>query len=259
MDFDYSFFKKKFLQLTGFDLECYKDRQMQRRIRQFLNRLNVKDYYSYCNILESDGREKERFLNYLTINTTSFFRDSGVYHNLKKKIIPEILFRKKNRVKIWSAGCSTGAEAYSLSIILSGLTAPHRYSIVATDIDDQVLKKAEKGLYSLNQLENIEPQILKKHFEQKEEQYEVKAHLKYNVKFKKHDLLKDPYEKNCDLIMCRNVFIYFKQKTQEKILRKFMESLNSGGYLVIGCSENICNHRELGLKRTAIAIYQSER
>ncbi len=256
MVLDYSFFKKKFLELTGFDLNCYKDQQMERRIHQFISRLNVKDYYGYYKILESDDQERARFLNYLTINTTSFFRDTAVYKNLKTKIIPEILFRKKNKIKFWSAGCSIGAEPYSLSIILSELTVPGRYFIIATDIDAQVLEKAEKGIYFSNQLENIDSQNLRKCFIKEGDHYKIREHLKNNIKFKKHDLLKDPYEKDCDLIMCRNVFIYFKQNIQEKILAGFIDSLNPLGYLVIGCSENVGNHRKFGLKRMEVAIYQ---
>lgn len=255
---DYIEFKKRFLKLTGLDLNCYKDQQMERRIKQFMNRVKVKDYESYIKLLETREEEKIRFLNYLTINTTSFFRDPAIYRKLKSEIIPEILSRKKGKVKLWSAGCSIGAEPYSLAILMTEITSPGRYTIVASDIDEQALEKAMEGIYHPNQLEHLSKKSLNKYFDQKKGLYQLKPTMRNKVTFKKHDMLRNNFEKNCDLILCRNVFIYFKQETQERLLSNFIESLNPQGYLVIGCSENIGDHRKWGLKKVGIAIFQKE-
>ncbi|RQD76205.1 MAG: protein-glutamate O-methyltransferase CheR [Candidatus Syntrophonatronum acetioxidans] len=259
MVLNYPHFKKRFLKLTGIDLDSYKDQQMERRIQQFMSRLNIKDYHSYLKLLKRDEGEKTRFLNYLTINTTSFFRDPSVYRYIRDKIIPELLARKKGKVKAWSAGCSIGAEPYSLAILFGEITTPLRFKIVATDIDNETLEKAREGLYTANQLEHLSSKSLKKYFSRKGVFFRLKPFVKERVVFKKQDLLKDNIEKNCDLILCRNVLIYLKQEVQEKVLEGLVYSLNPSGYLVLGCSENIPHPRSIGLKRVSIAIFQKER
>ncbi len=259
---DYALFKKKFLTLTGFNLDSYKDQQMERRIKQFMDRVEIKNYLDYYKLLERGDQERIRFLNYLTINTTSFFRDPHVYRKLKSRVLPDILKRKKSRVKIWSAGCSTGAEPYSISILMMELVGSgkeaYRYSILATDIDPQALQKARLGKYAKNQLEHVSEKSRNKYFVPVGELLQIKQEVKNRITFKKHDLLKDSYEKGCDLILCRNVFIYFKPEIQKRLLTNFVESLNPLGYLVIGCSENISNFKELGLKKVGVAIFQKE-
>ncbi len=260
---DYNDFKKKFVQLTGFDLDSYKDKQMERRISHFMKRVKVDHYYDYYKLLESCPRERTGFINFLTIHTTSFFRDPAVFRNLKNKVLPEILERKKNRVKIWSAGCSIGAEPYSLSILMIELVGSNskasRYSIVATDIEPQVLHQAQLGRFFLNQLEHISEKSLQKYFFPVGDALEVKPEVKNRVIFKEHDLLKDPFEKGCDLILCRNVFIYFKPETQEKLLVNFIEALNPLGYMVVGCSESISSFQRFGLQKVDMAIYQKHK
>lgn len=259
---DYLSFKKKFFLLTGFNLESYKDQQMERRIKQFMERVQVKTFYDYYKLLEKSDQERVRFLDYLTINTTSFFRDPHVYRKLKSHVLPDILERKKSRIKIWSAGCSTGAEPYSLAILMMELvgngSAAYRYSITATDIDPQALVKARLGQYAVNQLDHVSEKSRKKYFIPVGEQLQVRPEVKKRVTFKKHDLLKDSFEKGCDLILCRNVFIYFKPEIQSRLLDNFIDSLNPLGYMVIGCSENISNFKQLGLKKSGIAIFQKE-
>ena len=257
---DYDFFKRKFAWLTGFDLDSYKDKQMERRIQQFIRRMEIDSYDSYYKLLESSDQEKIRFLNFLTINQTSFFRDLPVFKNIKNNVLPEILERKKARIKIWSAGCSNGAEAYSLSILMFELigngTQPYRYCIVATDIDSQVLKQAELGLFPVNLLDNVSKKSREKYFFPVGDKLQIKPEIKKRVIFRQHDLLKDEYEDNCDLILCRNVFIYFKPETQQKLLAKFMEALNPRGYFITGSSEHVSSYHQWGLEKKHMAIYQ---
>ncbi len=259
MALDYSYFKKKFMELTGMDLNSYKDQQMERRVRQFMSRVNVSDFHSYCKLLETNEKEKKRFLNYLTINTTSFFRDASVYNNLRDKVIPEMIERKRGAIKIWSAGCSIGAEPYSLAILMAELAGSVRYTINATDLDVQALQKAREGRYNYSQLESISKNLLSKYFNVIEDDlYEVKPEVKKVVTFKKQNLLEDSFEKGFDMILCRNVFIYFKQETQNKLMEKFIASLNPRGYFIIGSSENIGDAKSWDLRRAAISIFQKE-
>ncbi len=259
MSIDYSFFKKKFRDLTGMDLNSYKDQQMERRVLQFMSRANCSDYHTYWKLLETDNKEKMRFLNYLTINTTSFFRDQSVYNNIRDKVIPEVLERKKGKIKIWSAGCSIGAEPYSLAILMAE-AAPGKYSINATDLDEQALQKAREGRFNYNQLENISAKLRGKYFNKIDDKlYEVSPDLKKVVTFKKQNLLEDSFEKGFDMILCRNVFIYFKQDTQNKLMSKFIDSLTPLGFFVIGSSENIGDLKEWNLKRAAISIFQKQK
>lgn len=253
---EYSQFKKKFLQLTGLDLESYKDQQMERRIRQFMARVKITSHLEYYKLLETNDEERERFLNYLTINTTSFFRDPAVYKSIREQVLPDLLKRTRGRLKVWSAGCSIGAEPYSLSIILTEISTANRYAIVASDIDLQALARARKGQYLPDQLKDLDPVTLQRYFNQVGKSYEIKAGLKKNIQFKRLDLLKDAYEKDCDLILCRNVFIYFKKEIQEKMFEHFSAALNPQGYFVIGCSENISNYPRWGFKKVKMAVYQ---
>lgn len=257
---DYNLFKRKFSWLTGFDLDSYKDKQMERRIQQFMRRMKMEHYHDYYKLLESSEQERARFLNFLTINITSFFRDPMVFNNIKNSVLPEIFERKKTRVKIWSAGCSNGAEPYSLSILvmerLGNGILPYRYSIVATDVDPQTLQQAQLGQFPVTLLDHVSQKSREMYFFPVGEKLQVKPQVKDRVVFRQHDLLRNDYEKNCDLILCRNVFIYFKPEIQQKLLAKFMEALNPRGYFIIGSSEYISSYQQWGLEKKHMAIYQ---
>lgn len=255
---DYGFFKTAFFKKTGLDLEKYKDKQMERRIKQFMQRKNKLDFKLFFDYLAGSPPAMKAFMNYLTINTSEFFRDEKVYKHLQDEIFVELLKKEQGMLKIWSAGCSIGAEPYTVAIAMDRLNSLARVNIIASDIDDQALQIAEKGSYPLKQLGKTRQEIVNKYFLAEGEDYRIIPEIKKAVTFKRHNLLTDPPYPDCHMIFCRNVFIYFKQETQEYLLGRFSESLKTGGFLVIGSAEYISNPAGFGLVKRYNTIYQKK-
>lgn len=244
---DFKQFKDAFFKKTGLDLERYKDKQMERRILQLMHRENKPDFQLFFNYLASSPPAMEHFMNYLTINTSEFFRDEKVYNRLQENIFVELLQRETGDLTIWSAGCSIGAEPYTIAIAMDLLESLGRVRIIASDIDDQALKFAVKGRYSFKQLGKTREDFINKYFVTEGENYCIIPEIKQAVTFQRHNLLTDPPFPGCHMIFCRNVFIYFKQETQEFLLQQFSRALKTGGYLVIGSAEYISNPANFGL------------
>ncbi len=253
---DFKQFKAAFFKKTGLDLERYKDKQMERRILQLMHRENKPDFRLFFDYLAGSPPAMEHFMNYLTINTSEFFRDEKVYNRLQENIFVELLQREPGTLTIWSAGCSIGAEPYTIAIAMDLLRALGRVRIIASDIDDQALKIAGKGCYSDKHLGKTREEIINKYFVTEGENYCIIPEIKQAVTFKRHNLLTDSPFSDCHMIFCRNVFIYFKQETQELLLQHFSGALKNGGYLVIGSAEYISNPAKLGLVKLYNTIYQ---
>ncbi len=255
-EWTYDDFTEKLLFLTGLDLSSYKDRQMERRIRQLMTRKKQ----NFCNLyseLVHDGTERELFLNYVTINTSEFYRDESVYEYLSGHVFPQLLNRC-HELNIWSAGCSTGEEPYTLSMIAHELRAGARVKILATDIDHQALEKASLGRYSIRQLEKVPPHLRTKYFTFESGSYCLRERYRKAVTFYQHNLLSpfDPTIPTMQLILCRNVFIYFKIEIQERLIEQFSTQLATGGYFVTGCVEIIKNPARFALERKIPAVYK---
>ncbi|HHU75570.1 MAG TPA: protein-glutamate O-methyltransferase CheR [Firmicutes bacterium] len=256
INWDYSSFKAAFFKRTGLELERYKDKQMERRIRQFMQRKEKPNFRLFFEYLSSTPSALEDFMNYLTINTSEFFRDEKVYDRLQEEIFVELLKREKGMLRFWSAGCSVGAEPYTIAIAMDLLQSLERTEVVASDLDDKALEIARQGLYSRKMLGKTREDIIKRYFLAKGENYEVIPKIKEVVTFWRHNLLTDPPYRNCHMIFCRNVFIYFKPETQEFLLERFSSVLKPGGYLVIGSAEYISDPAKLGLTKRHNSIYQ---
>lgn len=219
----------------------YKEDYIKRRLSSRMNAVNIQDYREYNRYLVSNPEEHERLRNALTINVTKFFRDPEVFETIKKEILPEII-KKKQRVRIWSAGCSSGEEPYSLAIILheAGILHPSLDAFIyATDIDQEILKHAKEGIYEKSSLENIKEIQVRKHFiERPDGKYEIRPHIKEKVRFLYHDLMRgQPVSRFLDIIICRNVIIYFNEAQKNELCRVFNEGLIPGGYYIMGLSE----------------------
>ncbi len=253
MEFDD--FRKAVSKKLNINLEGYKERQLKRRIEHLMNSLGFKSYKNYFDSLNIDKKQREIFLDRLTINVSEFFRNKNIFDKLEKEILPELLSNKKE-LKIWSAACSNGAEPLSIAIILDDLTPGARHKIEATDIDEKILSEVNIGCYKKELIKNVSSYRLKKYFKENDEKYCISNNLKSKVRFKKHDLLLDNYSKGYDLIICRNVTIYFTRDIQNELYRKFWLSLNVGGILFIGATESILNYRELGFKKISPWFYQ---
>lgn len=239
----------------GVDLKAYKSKQLTRRIDSFMARVGAKNEDDFINILKNDITINKKFKDYLTINVSEFFRNKEMFLELEKKI-KEILKPEKNTLKIWSAACSNGAEPYTLAMIMDRLTPGKKHDILATDIDATILEVAKKGIYNKNDVKNVDKDLIEKHFKIENESYIISDYIKQKVRFKQHDLILENYETNFDLIVCRNVVIYFTQETKDKIYKKFYNSMKEGALLFVGATESIFNYRELGFEKAGTFIYQ---
>lgn len=233
----YEDFIDKIHKLTGIDLSLYKEKQMKRRIDSLISGYKFKTYDEYLHELSINKVLYDEFLSYITINVTEFFRNPGQWEILEKEILPQIL--KKN-LRIWSAACSTGEEPYSVAMLLSSYIDLSNVNIIATDIDDRVLGKAKKGVYSIESLKKVPPHLIKKYFTKYDEKnFQISEEIRKSVHFNKHDLLKDKYPENIDLLICRNVLIYFNDKAKDDLYKKFYDSLSDDGIFFVGSTEQI--------------------
>ena len=230
------------------DLDCsqYKDKYLKRRLQVRLRANKLDDYTDYIRFLKKNPEEYDTLMDMVTINVTQFFRDPTMYKVLGEEVIPEIIYKKtsSNRkvFRIWSAGSSSGEEAHSLAIMIKELLGERfddfMITVHGTDIDDESLRKAKSGIYPKEQLENVGDVLLERYFDQVEDgSYQIKDEIKDFVRFKKQNLILDKKPGNFDIIFNRNVMIYFSREMQERLLMEFYDSLNNGGYLVIGKTE----------------------
>ena len=237
------------------DLSAYKSNQLHRRILSLMSRIGVKSIDEYVELLKKDKSQRQKFLDFITINVTEFFRNPEIFDELSKSMEKELLPYNKN-LKIWSAACSIGSEPYSIAMILDGLATCGNHKIIATDIDNTILERAKKGEYVLSEVKNVKKNYVSKYFNINNEKYLLSLKIKNMVTFKKHDLILDNYEKNFDLIVCRNVVIYFNQDIKNIIYKKFNDSLKKGGLLFVGATESIYNYKEYGFEKASTFIYK---
>ncbi|MFZ5644582.1 MAG: CheR family methyltransferase [Bacillota bacterium] len=255
---DFEDFKRKMLTSFRLDLNSYKETQLKRRLDGLLTRQKIKSYAELFQQLTTDRMAYQTFLDHLTINVSEFFRDPHRWVDLEKKVFSEIL-QTRGIIKIWSAACSIGAEPYSLAILLDELSPGKAHRLEATDIDKTILDTADVGKYTQDAVRNVSKERLAKYFNVLGNSYLIKENIKKKVNFRRHDLLSDTYGNGYDLIVCRNVTIYFTREAQDKINKGFSQSLNPGGYLFIGGSEMIFNYQELGMEKVFPCFYRKKK
>src|SRR5690625_1857064 len=240
MDQDYNGFISRIKKLIGIDLSLYKEAQMKRRITSLRDKRGFKSFVLYYQALKQDDTLLNEFIDRLTINVSEFYRNPKRWEVLQEKVIQHLIKDKIN-LTIWSAACSTGEEPYSLAIMLKENFPEIRANILATDIDEKALDKAKQGIYKEQSLKDL-PEIYKnKYFVQKNGLCYLDNHIKKMINFKKHNLLADRYPQNVDLIICRNVLIYFTDEAKQKIYTDFSNSLSQNGILFVGSTEQIFN------------------
>lgn len=254
---DYESFKARVLALTKIDLSAYKEGQMKRRIDTLIQKHQCKSYSEFINLITTDKERYEEFVNYLTINVSEFWRNPDQWKILEEKVVSELV--KKPSFKVWSAACSTGDEPYSLSMLFGKYVPLSRVKIIATDIDKQVLAKAHSGLYADRSLVGLPDEFKRKYFEQMSDNtYQISEEIKRCVEFKEHNLLRDPYPSMCDLIVCRNVLIYFTEEAKDEIYAKFNAALKPGGILFLGSTEQIIQPAKFGFTAISSFFYRKE-
>lgn len=253
---EFNAFKKKISSLIGLNLFNYKNTQMERRIVSLMNKNNITKLDEYYKLLSSNKEKLEEFTNMLTINVTEFFRNNDKFDKLEQKFIPELI-KKYGSLNIWSAGCSCGAEIYSIAMILDRLKVIDKSTLVASDFDTNIINRAKKGCYTKFELGVVKPEY-KKYFKQLDEngdKFQIDPMLTSKVKFERRDLLNGSFEKNFHLILCRNVVIYFTDEAKDKLYSDFHNSLTDGGILFIGSTERINNYKQIGFNLAASFFY----
>ena len=243
---DYEKFKKDVLVLTGIDLSSYKERQMKRRISTLCGKFGFKTLDEFFQDLKKDTEHRKVFMNYLTINVSEFYRNPVQWQTLESKVIPELLSGNKTSLKIWSAACSTGDEPYTIIMVMKELFPKVKVSLLATDLDDKVIDYAKVGCYNYKSISNLPKNYIDKYFKKESNgMYQLSKEIMDCVEFKQHNLLADRYDTNYDLIVCRNVLIYFTEEAKLEVFKKFHSSLRKNGYLFIGSTEQILQAKSI--------------
>ncbi len=246
-DREFKFLLDKIKRSRNIDFSGYRPRVLKRRVKQRLDLLGCATYWDYIMLLNKDPKEYDRLIESLTIKVSEFFRDAKVFHLLGEIIIPEIVSLKRGqgnkKIRAWSCGTGFGQEAYSIAMLFLEARRVNLdnfdLKIVATDVDKSVLEEAPWGSYDRRSLGNMKAHLLFKYFSRSQDRYVVSDAARKAVTFEAHDLLSGRIKGDMDLILCRNLLIYFEQEFQEKALGNLYSALNSGGFLVLGAVEAI--------------------
>lgn len=240
---DYQRFIESIKGKTGINLSLYKEAQMKRRLTSLRDKRGFNDFLSYYQSMIKSQELFDEFLERMTINVSEFYRNPKRWEVLEKKILPRLL-QKNKKLKVWSAACSTGEEPYTLAMILSKYTTPANINILATDIDRAILERAKVGIYTDRSIKDVPKEQLSKYFNKEQMGYQVKDEIKRLITFKQQNLLADRFDTNFDLIVCRNVMIYFTEEAKHDLYHKFRQALRSDGVLFVGSTEQIFNPAE---------------
>lgn len=242
-------FRQIIYQESGINCTDIKKALMQARIMKRIRELKLEDYEDYYNYLnENYDSEKIHLINCITTNKTDFFREPAHFTFLSEKVIPGYASEKRKEIRIWSAGCSTGEEPYSIAITVidaCGRGYTPNIKILATDIDTEVLKKAQQGIFKEEVIDDIDIETLKKYFYRGRGEnqgfFKIKEPVRKLISFRRLNLLGHgfPMKKKFDIIFCRNVIIYFDKDSQKRLFDNFHRYLNDDGYLFVGHSETL--------------------
>jgi two-component system, chemotaxis family, CheB/CheR fusion protein len=231
----------------GFDFTGYKRTSLDRRIQKRMDTVGVRGYVDYIDYLEVHPDEFAALFNTILINVTAFFRDPGAWTFLANEVIPALIKRKDPRspIRVWSAGCASGEEAYTLAMIFSEILGKQyrdRVKIYGTDADEEALGRARLAAYSESEAEGIPPELRDKYFDRADSKYIFKKDYRRQVIFGRHDLIQDAPISRVDLLVCRNALMYFNSETQARIISRFHFALNDGGVLFLGRAETLLSH-----------------
>ncbi|CAA9295675.1 Multidomain signal transduction protein including CheB-like methylesterase, CheR-like methyltransferase and BaeS-like histidine kinase [uncultured Leptolyngbya sp.] len=228
----------------SFDFTGYKRPSLMRRVQQRMEVIAIASYSDYINYLKKSPEEATLLFESLPVNCTAFFRDQQVWDEIATEIIPQIIANKSSDelIKVWSAGCATGEEAYTLAILLIEALGieqfKQRVKIYATDASQEAIYQARQGSYSRNQVVGIPPGLLAKYFEQIDQRYSFRQDLRRRIIFAQSNLLQDAPISKVDLLVCRNTLIYFNLEGQLRALVRLHFGLRDSGFLVLGRSES---------------------
>ncbi|MCX4670860.1 PAS domain-containing protein [Streptomyces sp. NBC_01381] len=234
----------------GFDFTGYKRSTLGRRIRKRMDDVGVQDYADYRDLLETDTVEFRTLFNTILINVTSVFRDPDAWELLQREVVPQLIadLGPDEEIRVWSAGCSSGEEAYSLAIMFAealGIEESlNRVKIYATDVDEEALREARSGQYPARNLESLPTELRDKYFERHGGHYVFRPDLRRRVIFGRHDITRDAPISRLDLLVCRNTLMYFNVEAQTQIVDRFHFALREGRYLFLGKAEMLLSDGE---------------
>jgi chemotaxis protein methyltransferase CheR len=244
-------------QLCGVDLGQYKRNQMERRVRTWTERRGTPDLTEYAKLLRKDANELDAFLDRVTINVSHLWRHEDQFEVLRTKILPE-LTKERKRLKIWSAGSSYGAEAYTIAAVCRETIPSIPVEINGTDLDKRMVARAREGVFTVEDARTSPKAMMQRHFEaQPDGGWVAKPELKRMVRFETGDLLRMPVPtERYDVVFCRNTVIYFTEEVRDALHARLVQSLAPGGYLVVGTSERVADPRGMGLTSPFHFIYR---
>lgn len=254
-DQDFALFVRKVKQWLSIDLSLYKEAQMKRRLTTLRLRKGYATFAAFFEAMTQNPELLREFLDRMTINVSEFWRNPNRWELLERKFLPEMLARGR-RLKCWSAACSTGEEPYTLAMILAELGALSDAQIIATDIDEGALAKAKEAVYPERLARDVPPRYRDKYLLWSDGQFTVAGALKKAVSFHRHNLLEDRFQENFDLIICRNVMIYFTEEAKQQLYHKFARALKTGGVLFVGSTEQIFSPWQYGLESAETFFYR---
>jgi two-component system, chemotaxis family, CheB/CheR fusion protein len=235
-------------QSRGFDFTGYKRATLSRRIRSRMQDVGIDEFAAYVDYLEVHPGEFEQLFNTILINVTAFFRDAEAWAVLAERVLPEI-FKSERHIRMWSAGCASGQEAYTLVMLMAEQIGVERFKeqvkVYGTDADEDALNQARQASYTEQQTTDLPAGLREKYFGQVADRFVFRNDLRRSVIFGRHDLVQDAPISRVDLLVCRNAMIYFNGETQARILARFHFALNDGGFLFMGKSEMLLTHARL--------------
>jgi len=264
---DFNFLRRLSNNYSGIIANDDKFDMFYSRLAKRLRTLKFETFKQYCQYLENNHEQEfSEFINAITTNLTAFFREKHHFDYLEKVLIPELIAKKQTnkQIKVWSAGCSTGEEAYSLAItLLENLSQDFQIKILATDLDTQVLNVAKNGEYPLERSSGLSEDMLKKWFKKgigkNQGKIKAKSELQRVIRFKQLNLMHEwPMTGPFDFIFCRNVLIYFDRDTKQKLIQRYQSLLPIGAWLFIGHSESL-HQLNSGFDLVGNTIYQRNR
>jgi chemotaxis protein methyltransferase CheR len=259
---DYQLFAQKVQTFFGIRLTEYKADQMRRRLSTIAGQAGYDNFIGYLGALRSDSNLFGAFLDHMTINVTELMRNPDLFEDMAKFVLPSIIEKRKGSpLSIWSAGCSYGAEAYTVAMIMAEINPTQQFRIRGTDIDLAALAKANQAIFSKADMNGVSPERRNKFFIQIDENnFMPNPSLRRNIIFSKHDMLADDYPSDTyDLILCRNVVIYFNDDAKERIYRNFWKSLRHDGILFVGGTERLGDYASLKYKPLRPFYYQADK
>jgi two-component system CheB/CheR fusion protein len=235
----------------GFDFTGYKRSSVMRRVDRRMSQLGVADYTEYLDFLQVHPEEFTELFNTILINVTGFFRDLDAWEYLSTDLVPALLANKgpDEPIRVWSAGCASGEEAYTLAIVLAEALGTEefrrRVKIYATDVDEEALTQARHGTFGERDIRAVPPDLLDRYFETADNQYMFRKDLRRSVIFGRNDLVQDAPISRIDLLTCRNTLMYFNAEAQARMLSRFHFALTDVGVLFLGRAEMLLSHTNL--------------